>query len=178
MTAPSLDELLAPGFVQGLRAIPLDDLRHRRAQAAEVEVGLSYARRVVQGRLDIVRAEFLRRELGQSSGDLPGLVERLPEILGDRVHAPGNGRLPTLMAPNDADAHDVMGVDDLVDPSRLADLSTLDADGLAGLDGELSNLEHEVSRNRKAVHEVIDRLQEELVRRYKSGEASVDKLLE
>ncbi len=38
----------------------------------------------------------------------------------------------------------------------------------------LSSLEHDVSAERRALHDIQDHLQEELVRRYRSGEANVD----
>ena len=41
----------------------------------------------------------------------------------------------------------------------------------------MTDLERHVSGQRRALHERIDALQEELVRRYKTGEASVDSLL-
>ncbi len=41
----------------------------------------------------------------------------------------------------------------------------------------LDVLERSVSSQRKAVFEIVDRLQAEVVRRYRSGEATVDSLL-
>ena len=41
----------------------------------------------------------------------------------------------------------------------------------------LATLEREVSVERRRLHDVFDRLQAELVRRYRSGVASVDGLL-
>jgi hypothetical protein len=42
----------------------------------------------------------------------------------------------------------------------------------------LSDLEHAVSARRRSLHERIDALQSELTRRYKTGEATVDSLLQ
>ena len=69
MIDASLDVLLAPEFLESLEVLPIEDLRQRRIRAAEVEVGLSYARRLVQGHLDILLAESARREAGSAPID-------------------------------------------------------------------------------------------------------------
>lgn len=176
MVSASLDAILQPSYLEGLPSLALDELRSRRDQATEVEVGLSYARRLIQGRLDIVLAEVRRRETGDTSGDLADLVERLPEILGERVHAPGTGRLPSLMMPAD-DIAEVHRLDGILDAESVGALPEKSDDQLHQIVDALAELEHEVSAGRHSVHDVIDRLQDELVRRYKSGEASVDTLL-
>jgi hypothetical protein len=117
-----------------------------------------------------------RRELGEP-GDLATLVACLPEILSEHVHSEGNGRLPILMAPAEEDQAMVERMDTIIDVDRLSALPQLSADELSGIVEALSFLEREASTTRRALHEVMDRLQEELVRRYKSGEASVDSLL-
>ena len=75
-----------------------------RAECQEVETGLSFLRRVVQGRLDIVAAELARRRDGGEPADLAALVEQLPTILADHLRAPGNGRLPNTLGPGHLDA--------------------------------------------------------------------------
>lgn len=140
-------------------------------------MGLSYFRRLVQGRLDIVIAEAHRRESGGEPEDVAALVQRLPEILSEHVHSSGNGRLPSLMAPADADRTRVDRLDAIVDADRIAVLPTLSEDELRATVDALSSLEREASVSRRSLHEVMDRLQEELVRRYRSGEATVDSLL-
>ncbi len=177
MAATALDGLLDTGYVEGLQALPIEEIRARRARATDVEVGLSYVRRLVQGRLDIVLAESRRREVGEEPGDLSSLVRSLPEILADHVSAPGSGRLLTRMEPADVD-QDVLGqLDAIVDADRLVNLPSLEDEALRGVIDALISLERDVSAKRRALHEVIDRLQEELVRRYKTGEATVDGLL-
>jgi nickel-type superoxide dismutase maturation protease len=177
MAATALDGLLDTGYVEGLQALPIEEIRVRRARATDVEVGLSYVRRLVQGRLDIVLAESRRREVGEEPGDLSSLVRSLPEILADHVSAPGSGRLLTRMEPADVD-QDVLGqLDAIVDADRLVNLPSLEDEALRAVIDALISLERDISAKRRALHEVIDRLQEELVRRYKTGEATVDGLL-
>ena len=173
----SLDELLAPGYLDGLVGRPLPEIRLQRAAANEVETGLSYLRRLVQGRLDIAMAEQARRAAGIPAGDVADLVQRLPEILGERVHAPGLGRLPALMAPGEVDRVLAARLDAIVTGDRLASLPEVDDGALGEIVSQLHDLEREVSALRRAMHGVLDALQEEIVRRYQTGEATIDHLL-
>jgi len=177
MTNSSLASLLDPGYVEGLSSLAIEEVRSRRTEASDVEVCLSYVRRLVQGRLDIVLDEARRRTTGDSGGDVADLVERLPEILGEHVRAPGMGRLSTTLEPVEIDASEIERIDAIVDADRLAALPRLDDDELRRIVDELAGLERDVSARRHALHHVIDQLQGELVRRYKSGEANVDALL-
>lgn len=177
MASTPLGTLLDPSYLDGLTDLPIGEVRNRRDQAVAVETGLSYVRRLIQGRLDILQAEFQRRERGETAGDVSQLVERLPEILGDRVRAPGTGRLSTLMAPADPDVAQVSRLDEIIDIEALAHLPELTDPQVRQAADSLGQFEQEVSADRKALFVVIDRLQDELVRRYKSGEANVDTLL-
>ncbi|MEY2565699.1 MAG: hypothetical protein QOE35_228 [Actinomycetota bacterium] len=175
MAAARIEHLLDPTFVEGLRDLSMEDLRAKRTECQEVEVGLSYLRRVVQGRLDIVIADLQRRAGGEPA-DLAALVEHLPEILGDQSRPAGYGRLPTLFVPSDAD--DLTAeVDAVADPTRLSSLSDMDEDNVRALADALGELERGTSDQRRLLLDRIDVLQEEIVRRYKEGEASVDSLL-
>ena len=51
-------------------------------------------------------------------------------------------------------------------------------DQLAAMVEGLSDYEHAVSARRRALHERIDALQAEITRRYRTGEASVESLLQ
>jgi hypothetical protein len=168
---------MAPEYLEGLEDWPIDRVRARRDEATEAETGLSFLRRIVQGRLDIVLAEQRRRQLGQEAGDLEDLLERLPGILGDRVHAPGLGRLPTLMAPGELAPELSARLEAVLSASRLYSLPSEGEEALAEASAALEEFERSVSVQRRAVFDVLDRLQEELVRRYRTGEASVDSLL-
>ena len=167
---------LDPAYVAGLESLPMEELRARRAECQELEVGLSYARRLTQGRLDIAGAELRRRTEGGDPIDLHSLVAQLPDILSDRIHAPGFGRLPTFMAPGKA--ADFTGELDAVASARiLGRLEELGDDEVRRLVDELHELEQSISARRRALHESIDRFQAEITRRYRTGEASVESLL-
>ena len=79
-----IDRVLDPRFVADVDRLELDELRRRRGEAEAEEEGISYLRRVLQGRIDILRAELLRRNNGaESEHDVAGLVAGLPGILSD-----------------------------------------------------------------------------------------------
>jgi uncharacterized protein YlxW (UPF0749 family) len=104
------------------------------------------------------------------------LVDDLKNILAERVRSPGYGRLPTLMAPAIDDAL-VAEVESFTNASPLASLEEMDDDKLRSLTDDLGELEQRLSDQRRQLHERIDALQEEVVRRYKEGEATVEGLL-
>jgi hypothetical protein len=51
----TVDALLDPAFLDGVAQRSMSDVRQLRRQAEQEEVNLSYTRRLLQGRLDIVR---------------------------------------------------------------------------------------------------------------------------
>ena len=176
--APALDDLLDPGYLGDLTARSMDDVRRMRAECQEVETGLSLLRRLVQGRLDIVGLELARRAEGGEPGDLPDLIARLPQVLSERTHAPGVGRLPQMMAPGEMPAELSAELDAIVGAGHLTDLPTVSDDGLRAMADDLSAFEQRVSSHRHDLFGRIDALQAEITRRYKTGEATVDSLLQ
>lgn len=167
---------MAPGYLEGLGTWPLEDLRARRDEATVVETGLSYLRRIVQGRLDILLAEQRSREAGEQES-LTELVDQLPSILSEHVHAPGLGRLPALMGPGELDPGLEQRLEEAMPESRLAKVTEVELQDLSVGINRLVELEREISGLRRSVFDVLDRLQEEIVRRYRTGEATVDSLL-
>lgn len=163
-------------MAEDLTALSMEALRALRNDGQAVEVGLSYLRRVAQGRLDIVAAEQRRRTDGADPVDREHLVESLSDILGDHLVAPGNGRLPQLLGP-DLEELDTSELDAIAGPNRLGNLEGCSDDDLATLVEKLSSYEARVSAKRRALFEEIDAAQAEITRRYKTGEASVETLL-
>lgn len=160
-----LDRLLGASYLDGLGACDDDRLRAMRTESQEVEAKLSYLRRMVQGRLDIVTAERERRASGSSSSDLSDLVARLPEILADRGRTPGPGRMPTnLVPPEDDDL--TRELDEVSGPAALGLLPDLSDKDLQAVAGRLEQLEQTVSTQRRAIFGVIDAVQAELASRY------------
>lgn len=172
----SLDRVLADDYVGDVTALAMEELRSKRTECQALEVGLSYRRRLAQGRLDIVAAEQRRRAEGAPAPSEDDLVRNLAATLADRARPAGNGRLPQLMAP-DIDSIDTDELDAIARPGALARITELGDEELAHLVDKLSTYEADVSRERRALHERIDALQAEITRRYRTGEASVESLL-
>jgi len=176
--AVDLALLLDPGYLGDLPTRPMDEVRAMRAECQEVETGLSLLRRLVQGRLDIVGLELTRRAAGGPPTDLADLVARLPEVLADRTHAPGIGRLVQLMSPGELPPELEAELDGIITAGRLSHLPSETDDDLRSITEQLAQLEVKVSGHRHALFERIDALQAEITRRYKTGEATVDSLLQ
>lgn len=167
MMTDELDRVLADGYVEDVTSLDDAELRAKRAECEQVEAKLSYLRRLVQGRLDIVSAEIERRRRG-GEADLSDLVARLPEILADRSRAPGPGRMPTNLQPPDDDSL-TAELDAISGPSALGSLPELPDEQLAAAADQLRDLEQRVSGQRRAVFGVIDTIQAELADRLGPG---------
>jgi len=172
-----LERVLDPAFVENLTELETAEVRSRRAEGSEVEVGLSYVRRLAQGRLDILVAELQRRAMGDPNHRLDDLVAQLGEILtGDRSTANGNGRFPALMAPA-ADDELAAELEAVLSDATMGDLPALSDEQAITLGERLRDFESRISEQRREVHSQLGLLEKEIVRRYKSGEATVDSLL-
>ena len=179
MVSERLERILADDYAAGLRDLPMDDVRSRRGECQEVELGLSYARRIVQGRLDIIHAELERRGEGAGPSDASDLVDRLKEgeMLGDHGRPAGNGRLPTILAPDVESDEFSSEIDEIADPESLANLPELSDETIRKLADQLTALERSLSERRRQVFDRIDAFQAEIVNRYKTGTANPDELL-
>ena len=178
MPADPSDQHPALVDLTDLAEMPLAELRERREKCAESEMELSYVRRLAQARIDLIVAESQRRHRSSGESTPSDVVEQLPHILGDHSRGGWPGRLPALFAPGAGNEPALAGrVEEVLPADKLGSLNELtDAELTAVLD-QLSSLEHDISARRRTLHDVIDVLQEELVRRYRTGEATVDALL-
>ena len=168
-----IDRVLAGDFLSGLRELALPEVRELRGEAEQEEVDLSYTRRMIQGRLDVLRAELNRRD-GTSNATL---VEGLAAILADEPRAPARGRgRHTTVEPSRADSHR-RDVETLVAAVDLSDVGARTTDELGEAIRTLSEQEAGVSGKRRAVQDVMDACSAEITRRYRDGEADVDTLL-
>jgi hypothetical protein len=168
-----IDRVLAEDYLAGLQEAPLADVRALRAEAEQEEADLSYVRRLVQGRIDIIRAELARR----SDGGEGSLVDNLASVLADQTRGParGLGRHATV-EPSRVDAHQRY-VERLVADVDLADTGARSDDELERALGVLTEEEKTISGKRRRVQEVMDALSAEVTRRYRDGEADVSSLL-
>ncbi|MEZ5246647.1 MAG: hypothetical protein R2707_16225 [Acidimicrobiales bacterium] len=168
---PDLQRVLEPGYLAGLGEASTDDLRVMRAECTDLENGVSYVRRLAQGRLDVIVAETKQRAEG-GGGDLADLVARLPELLSDGVRAPGSGRVDQELDPPDSVVEPLSALlDRAVSPSIMTEVAVLGADELSAAVIALRNFEEQLSTSRRSLHHTIDSLNDELARRIAAGEA-------
>ena len=170
---PAVDELLDPAFLENAVRLSMAEVRQLRRKAEQEEVNLSYTRRLLQGRLDIVRRELQRR----AEDDGRSLVDLLPEILSEKGRGPahGLGRHQTVQphAPEEYESW-VNSLTKGVDISDISDLSDAKLEKAARA---LAEAETDLSERRRGVQQVMDALAAELRRRYRDGEADVAALL-
>jgi hypothetical protein len=169
-----LDHILAADYLADLAARSTGDVRTMRAETQEEEALLSYERRMLHGRLAILKKEVERRANG---GDASSLLELLPSILSDQdTRGPSRGSFPGA-DPNLDFAHPHRRVTKLVSDDTIANLPALDEADIRRIIGELETAEHEVSALRRPLLDVLDALNKELARRYQSGEADPSDVL-
>jgi hypothetical protein len=178
---PELDVVTDPSFLSDLDSREMDELRAVRSRCQSLENSLSYVRRLIQGRVDIVGGELQRRREGGETGDTSDLIGRLPDILseGSRVTGgPGSVRPPHSLSPDpDVTAQLESMLEDIIAGATLGSVSEISDEALSGSLTKLNSLEDEVSESRRRLHDVIDTVQAEVTRRYTTGEATVDGLL-
>jgi hypothetical protein len=168
-----IDRVLAPTYLDGIDLLELEEVRIRRAEADQEEVDLSYARRLMQGRIDILKAEQERRRGGVPAAALgtrtdEAIVEALKRILGDERRSDrGMGRHLSA-SPSRVGEHRREAERAVADVGG-SDLDALDDVHLDEAISELAQIESRVSRSRRSVQHVVDALTAEIARRYQLG---------
>jgi hypothetical protein len=188
-----------------LPLLRLPELRTLRRDAQRDEADLSYVRRLLQGRIDILRAELARRgglrapsatsgaPLVSGLGTSPGLcaaggrgagsgsggasvVDRLAEILTDApARHRSSARHVTVGTPYGEEYRRLAA--DMLAEVELSDLEARTDDELGAGMGRLVRYEQQVSRRRQHLQRTADDCSAEIARRYRDGEAQVDDLL-
>lgn len=152
-------------------ALGLPELRGLRRDAQRDEADLSYVRRILQGRIDILRAELARR----TDPETP-VVDRLSEILADAPSSrSASARHVTLGTPH-GEEYRLLAAEMLSDV-ELSDLGARTDEELHEGMGKLVRYEQQVSRRRQQLQRTADDCSAEITRRYREGEAQVDDLL-
>jgi hypothetical protein len=166
-----IDIVLEPEYLANLSGLELDELRRRRHTAEDVESQISYYRRLLHGRMDLLNFE-LRRRGGEEERTL---LEALPEILASGMvfgEEPNLKHIETMPPIPSKTGRRL--IDTIMDDSVLTQLSDLSDDDVVEALDQIQEVETEMSNQRKQLHAVIDTLQSEIVARYKSeqGEAT------
>lgn len=160
-----IDQVLGAGFTEDLEGLDRDEVRRRRDLArAELEY-LSFLRRLLQGRRDLLRDEVDRRRTG---GEAQPVLERVVSVMAEGSRGPSRGEAPMIPMPEDEIAMARRRVERLVSDARLSDLEALSDQELDDAGRNIEQEEREVSDVRTRVIEVHDSLQEEMKRRLKA----------
>lgn len=161
----------APRAPGGEIALRLPELRAVRRDATRDEADLSYLRRLLQGRIDILRAELARRAAPETP-----VVDRLSEILADTpsLHR-SSARHVTLSTPRNEEFR-LLAAEALAEV-ELSDLAARTDEELRAAMGRLVRHEQQVSQRRHLLQRTADDCSAEIARRYREGEAQVDDLL-
>jgi hypothetical protein len=153
-----------------LRTLHLTELRALRRESQQEEADLSYVRRLLQGRIDILHAERGRRAAPESP-----LLDRLPQILTDGPSRSRSARHVTLGTPHGEEYRKL--AEDMLSEVGLSDLESRTDGELFDALGRFVDCEQQVSRRRHQVQRTADDCSAEIARRYRAGEALVDDLL-
>lgn len=168
-----IDRVLDRAFTADLPGVALSVLRERRAEASAEESDLSYLRRVLHGRLDIIAAECARR----AGGDQSPLVARLAEILADAPSSRIASARHLGLGGESAIGEYRAAIEARLRELALPDLTACSEHTLRETAAALSVCEREVSDLRRRVQGVADACAADLARRYREGEAAIDDLL-
>ncbi|MEV6729881.1 MULTISPECIES: AmfC protein [unclassified Streptomyces] len=158
-------------------ALGLPELRTLRRDAQRDEADLSYVRRLLQGRIDILRAELARRSDPEAPvTPEPPVVDRLSEILADAPSSrSASARHVTLGTPHSEEFRLLAA--EMLSDVELSDLDARTDGELHDAMGRLVRYEQQVSRRRQQLQRTADNCSAEITRRYREGEAQVDDLL-
>ncbi|MGH2724244.1 MAG: aerial mycelium formation protein [Actinomycetota bacterium] len=160
-----IDRVLAEGFARELGEVDPEEVRRRRDLARAEREYLSFVRRLLQGRRDILQAE---RERRRSGGEPAPVVDRLSEILSEGSREPSRGEAPVIAVSVDEVALARRRVERLVADAHLSDLGALSDEELEAALARLEQEERAVSDTRTRVLAVHDTLQDEMKRRYRA----------
>ncbi|MBA8946137.1 RsiG family protein [Streptomyces calvus] len=168
------------GPASDLTVLSLPELRAVRRDAQRDEADLSYVRRLLQGRIDILRAELARRVPSATPSAVAAqdasVVQRLPEILRDGpARHRSSARHVTLGTPRSEEYRRLAA--EMLGEVELSDLAARTDGELNTAMGRLVRYEQQVSRRRQRLQRTADECSAEIARRYRDGEAQVDDLL-
>ncbi len=146
-----------------------DELRDRIREVKREEEQISYERRLLHGRIDVVRSEILtriERRAGVEQHDadpLQDLVRRLSDALTHTGPPPIDDELAKLGAADDEDAAALAADDDPLE--ELPELTALEDAELTHLVRVLTAREQRTSARRQELHRELDKLRAEHVAR-------------
>jgi hypothetical protein len=160
-----LDSFFDPAFVSGLDGTSDGELRSRLRESREEEEELSYVRRLLHGRLDILRAELEARRGGRGTAHA---IDALQEALAVGSTSGHRGARVPVVARTAGQAGR-RHAERIVSDDHLARLPDLESAEIESVIERASDEERRVSEVRRRLHAVIDALEAELASRYRAG---------
>lgn len=160
-----IDVVLEPEYLEGLDDLDLDEVRRRRDTATEVEAQISYYRRLLHGRMDLLDFEQRRRRGDEERS----IIEALPEILAKGMilgSEPSLRHIETMPPLPSVTGRRL--IDKIMDDGVLANLPELSDEELVEAIERLREVETNLSGQRRQLHQVIDALQDQMIARYRS----------
>lgn len=164
----ALDRILDDSYLRDLPALPMEELRHRREEVEHEGAWLSYIRRMLHGRIDILQGQGVINADGEL--DLDALIASLSGQMG-----PGSHQAPAEVI--DSPGGGRRAVERLIARTGLDDPASLTQEQIADRLEQLRQMENDVSDARSRVHKVQDALTAEIARRYREGEAHPEGVL-
>ncbi|WP_240979535.1 ABC transporter substrate-binding protein [Streptomyces sp. HNM0574] len=154
-----------------LHTLSLPEVRALRRRAQQEEADLSFVRRLLQGRIDILGAELTHRSTPTSP-----LLDLLPEILADGPSRHrSSARHVTVGTPQSEEYRQL--AEQMLGEVELSDLTARTDQELHEAMARLVRYEQQVSGRRHTLQQTADDCSAEIGRRYREGEAQVDDLL-
>lgn len=171
-----IDRILDEDYLDDIEDSPTDALRRLRDDCREEESVVSYARRVVQGKLDVLYAEVLRR---RDEGVATEVLNDLAHVLADDK-APSDDldlrtRAVSTYVPDSSELRRVG--ERAANIEALGDLEREDDLTLAKRIGKLAVEEERLSETRARLLDRIDTLNDEIADRYREGGTDVSEIL-
>lgn len=147
-----------PGAVRDWEELTLEELRSYRRRLAHEEERVSYWRRLVHARIDVLEA--------QAHQERALTIEELVRVLGDT----GTGRGRTALV--NVHAADPLPDLPVLEEIWVTDVDVNDKDAVAEAVARLRSAERQLTDYRHALHERLDTATEELINRYRERPAS------
>jgi hypothetical protein len=167
-----IDTVLDPSFLTGLENESPELLREKLRDARTEEDSLSYVRRNLHGRLDLLRAELELRHGGRGTARD---VEALAAALSANNAAGRGGRAGLGLRA--AAVAGRRGVERVLSEGHLAKLPDLSEAEIQEIVEKVADAERVLSEERQRLFAVIEAIEAELANRYKSGlEPSLERL--
>jgi hypothetical protein len=138
--------------------LSLDRLRSYRRRLADEEEKVSYWRRLVHARIDVLEAE--------AHHERPLHIDELVRVLGDTGAGRGRHALVSVQAA------ETLPDLPILEEMWVTELDPNDAPAVADAIGRLRVAEQQLTDYRRALHERLDAASQELIERYRQDPAS------